>query len=262
MKRDLAPVVYVTASRIQQSLPTRALTVLMDTGSSHTMIKLTSLPHGASVTSSAPKKTTTTNGTFTSNAQVTLTNVKFPEFGNHLINKIQADVFDSPTCRYDIILGRDILEIMGATIDFDQHTIRWLGRDLPMKDPREIRFNSASREHEAHLSQEEEEDFLLFEAFADDILIKDRKYQAVSPEEVVVQLHHLSKQQRQLLKLTFEKYKRVFAGKLGKHPTAKIDIELVPNAKPIYQNPYPVSFKRKPLFQRELNNMIADGVFT
>ena len=39
-------------------------------------------------------------------------------------------------------------------------------------------------------------------------------------------------------------------------------IELVPNAKLIYQNSYPVSFKRKVLFQRELNKMIADGVFT
>ena len=36
----------------------------------------------------------------------------------------------------------------------------------------------------------------------------------------------------------------------------------MPNAKPIHQNPYPVSFKRKGLFQRELNNMIADNIFT
>ena len=133
-----------------------------------------------------------------------------------------------------------------------------------MKDPREILFHSQSRtspQYETYLLQEEEEDSLLFKLFADDILIKDRKYQAVSPEEVVVQLHHLSHQQRQLLKLTFEKYKKVFDWKLSKHPTAKIDIELIPNTKTIYQNPYLVSFKRKPLFQRELNNMIADGIF-
>ena len=153
---------------------------------------------------------------------------------------------------------------MGATIDFDKQAIQWMGRDLPMKDPRRIsHFTSPSFDHyDAYLLQEEEEDASLFEVYADDVLIKDRKYQAVSPEEVVRQLNHLSVQQKQRLKLVFEKYKRVFDGKLGKHPTAKIDIELVPNAKPIYQNPYPVSFKRKALFKRELDNMIADGVFT
>ena len=121
-----------------------------------------------------------------------------------------------------------------------------------MKDPRRTSHFTPPNitQFEAYLLQEEEEDASLFEVYADDVLIKDRKYQSVSPEEVVQQLNHLSSQQKQRLKLVFEKYKRVFDGKLGKHPTAKIDIELVPNAKPIYQNPYPVSFKRK-LFSKE-----------
>ena len=59
----------------------------------------------------------------------------------------------------------------------------------------------------------------------------------------------------------FEKYKKVFDGTLGKHLTAKIEVESIPGAKPIDHNPYPVSFKRKVLFERELNSMIADRVF-
>ena len=115
-----------------------------------------------------------------------------------------------------------------------------------------------------HLREtEEDEDFdILCELYADDVLIKGRKYQAMSPEEVMRQLDHLTVDQQQKLKTTFKKYKRVFDGTLGRHPTAKIDIKLIPGAKPIYQSPYPVSFKRKALFQRELDNMIADGVFT
>ena len=137
-----------------------------------------------------------------------------------------------------------------------------MGWDLEMKDPANI-LPDTTRALEAHFLEEEEEDYtILFEMYADDIVIKDRKYQAVSPDEVVQQLNHLNDQERQQLKTVFEKYKTVFDGTLGKHPTAKIDIELIPNAKPIYQNPYPVSFKRKPLFQRKLNNMIEDGVFT
>ena len=90
----------------------------------------------------------------------------------------------------------------------------------------------------------------------------DRKYKAVTPNEVVKQLPHLNQAQKTKLKAAFEKYKTAFDGTLGKHPTAKIDIELVPGAKPIYQNRYPVYFKWKALFDRELANMIADGVFT
>ena len=53
----------------------------------------------------------------------------------------------------------------------------------------------------------------------------------------------------------------MFNGTVGKHPTAKIDRELIPGAKPIYQQPYPASSYRKPLFDGELKNMIEDCVF-
>ena len=89
----------------------------------------------------------------------------------------------------------------------------------------------------------------------------DRKYQAVSPEEVVQQLNHLDGSQKRQLKAVFEKYKKVFDGTLGCHPTAEIDIELVPEARPTCQRPCPVPCQKQEQFDNELNNMIADGVF-
>ena len=89
----------------------------------------------------------------------------------------------------------------------------------------------------------------------------DRKYQAVSPDEVVQQLNHLNNQQKTRLKAVFVKYKRVFDGTLGCHPTVEIDIELVPGAQPIYQRAYPVPYQKQELFNRELYKMIRDGVF-
>ena len=238
---DLSPVVYINAKRIQNALPTRALTVLLDSGSSHTLIKDSSLPYGTTPDKSSPKRTTTTNGVFATTARVVLTDVKFPEFGNHRIDVIEADVFHSPTCRYDVILGRDILRIMGAKLDFHTQTIVWLDRQIPMK--RSSKISTPSQE-EYLLEEEEEEDYsILFEVYADDVIIKDGKYQAVSPDEVVNQLTHLTVEQKRLLHDVFEKYKMVFDGTLGKHPTAKIDIELVPGSKPIYQNPNPVPFR-------------------
>ena len=202
----------------------------------------------------------TTSGVFSTSAQVILSNVKFPEFGNPCIQTILADVFDSPTCCYNVlIMGQDILKQMGAQIDFNTKTVQWMNRDFQMKDPTMSPFQSSST-LEAYFLQEEAENYaILFEMYANDILIKNQKYQAVSPDEVVQQLKHLTpRQQKLLLKAVFGKYKTVFDGTLGKHPTTKIDIELFQNAKPIYQNSYPAPFKRKALFQQELNNMIAD----
>ena len=93
LRLDTAPITYVTAERIQQTLSTsRTLLVLLDTGSSHTMIKKISLPHGTSLTPIAPKRPTTTNGVFYTKSQVTLSRIKFLEFGNHSIDLIVADV--------------------------------------------------------------------------------------------------------------------------------------------------------------------------
>ena len=261
-RTDLSPIIYTTANQIGGKLPTRPMVVLLDSGSSHTMMKQTSLPHGAIPTRGKPKRTTTTNGVFTTKTSVIIEQLKFPEFRNHFIKEVTADVFHSPTCCYDIILGREVLDLIGAKMDFRTNIISCMGRDIPMKSMSSFSSSPVQQLHN-HFLHEESEDFdIIAELYADDIVIKDRKYQAVTPDEVVRQLPHLSQDQKNKLKLVFEKYKTVFDGKLGKHPIAKIDIELIPGAKPIYQNPYPVSFKRKPLFDRELNNMIADGVFT
>ena len=155
---------------------------------------------------------------------------------------------------------------MGVQISFKNHTISWMGRQIQMKSTHQLTTDIARTQVENyfhHLQEEEDEDFyLLAELYADDIVIMDRKYQSVSPQEVVEQLHHLTPDQKQKLQQVFTKYQKVFDGKLGKHPTAKIDIQLITGAKPIYQQPYPASFQRKALFNRELQNMIADGVFT
>ena len=75
---------------------------------------------------------------FTTSSTITLQEVKFPEFGNHCIHNITADVFDSPTCQYHAILGRDILKLMGIKIDFQQHTITRMGRTIPMKSKADV----------------------------------------------------------------------------------------------------------------------------
>ena len=132
-RHDLSPIVYITSGKVQTALPQRAFVVLLDSGSTHTMIKRTSLPHGAIPNKGAWRKTTTTNGTYSLSEFVIIKEVKFPEFGNMHIGSIKADIFDSPTCRYDVILGRDLLERLGLKMDFHNHRMTWGERTIPMK---------------------------------------------------------------------------------------------------------------------------------
>ena len=53
--------------------------------------------------------------------------VQMMEFTNSRhVKGVGASVFDSPTCPYDIILGRDFLRSIGLMIDFQTDTIVWL----------------------------------------------------------------------------------------------------------------------------------------
>ena len=78
----------------------------------------------------------------------------------------------------------------------------------------------------------EEDEFEDDELFTPNIL--GRKYQGVTPQEVVDTLTHLELSKRLRLKIILEKYKDVFNGELGCHPTAKINIRLRPDAKPYW----------------------------
>ena len=130
---DVAPIVYATASHIQSVLPQRAFTVLLDSGSTNTLINKRSLPYGAVPFRAAARRTTTTMGSFDSSSSVQLQEVKFPQFANCIIGTVKADVFDSPGCRYDIIVGRDVLLRMGIKLDFRSKLVKWLEQEIPMK---------------------------------------------------------------------------------------------------------------------------------
>ena len=83
---------------------------------------------------------------------------------------------------------------------FNKHQITWTDKIIPMRSTTEIRHTETFiRDLEDQYNLEELEDCALFcdEIYADDVLIKDRLYKAVSATEVVEQLNHLSSQEKQ-----------------------------------------------------------------
>ena len=248
----MSRILYLTLKKVQGAITERTLMALCDSGSTTTMINRRAFPYGVNTMKGRAVRTETTQGTFTHNEQVTLTGMTFPEFGRRRIRDRVVGVFNSPTCRYDIILGRDVLKETGMALCFKNDTITWVDRTIPMKPItyRPPRLNGANQ--------------LAPDAIEDEVFnaeIKDRKYEAVTPQEVVDQLTHLTRDQRRKLHKILSKYSTVFDGKLGCHPTAKIHIELRAGSQPHWQKPwYTVPFHRQPPFSKELASLVKDGV--
>ena len=83
-------------------------------------------------------------GTQLINEAVDLEDVILPEFGRSLrIEKIRALVFVADT-QYDIIIGRDVLQPAGFTLDFGENLVRWMGMQVSMRrnlvNEQEVKF--------------------------------------------------------------------------------------------------------------------------
>ncbi len=69
----------------------------------------------------------------------------------------------------------------------------------------------------------------------------DAKYGEVSTDDVVNQLTHLNKKQKQDLKVLLKDFTKLFNGTLGVYLHKKFHIDLVPGARPIkHSQPYAI----------------------
>ena len=100
--------------------------ILFDSGGSRTMIHSRCLSPGATslLLHNGSTKFQTVVGLLDSNRQVFLENIMFPEFDKtKRISGATAFVFDTE-CKYDMILGRDILHKIGLSICFEKKEMR------------------------------------------------------------------------------------------------------------------------------------------
>ena len=117
---------------------------------------------------------------------------------------------------------------MGICLNFKEHQITWEHHSIPMSQPHDIISTNHIQEIETFYAKEVQEDL---ELFSTEIL--DRNYEHITAKQVSDQQSHLTKSHQKLLLNSLSKYQDVFNGKLGRHPTAKISIQLKPNAQPV-----------------------------
>ena len=269
---NLIPMVLLLMHTINGIITNCPLVALCDSGSSHCMFNKRALPFEATTFKTQKIKTTTTQGTYDCDKAVVLSNLSLPKFVNgRKITNLSAQVFNSENCPYDVILGRDFMDSIGLDIQFSTGSIKWLDTIVDMKhvsmydhikkDITDIGIQASNRD--AMLAWRSYQEDILFDDFDidqfDSILddfeefnecyatteIKARKYQAVSTDEVVAQLDHLTGGQKQLLKRVLDKHTILFDGKLGCYTGEKVHLELIDNFTPSWKRAYPVPFTKE-----------------
>ena len=105
--KNETPATICTANTIGLIRSRKLLRVLLDSGSNACLIKRSALPKGIIPKDLNSKKSfTTLAGILSAKQMVTLRDIRLPEFDkNRRITQQRALIFDSKTCKYDIILG-------------------------------------------------------------------------------------------------------------------------------------------------------------
>ena len=144
----------------------KLLRVCFDSGGDRTMIHMNALPKGVNhMTLDKRACMNTLAGTYGSGGEVLLKNLRLPEFDKSQNIKNQRALVFNVNCRYDAILGNNLINRVGIDIRGSNGTVEWLGNVIPMRAPptrdTEEDFNAFAKSYLIEL----ENDFFGFDPF-------------------------------------------------------------------------------------------------
>ena len=251
---------------------------LLDSGATCCWISRAKIPP-AITTNKIPAVTNQTlAGNFTSNESITLKNVLLPEFHRtRRLDALQAKIFDQ-TCRYDMILGRNLMNDLGIVLNFDSKYMEW------------DKATVAMREHPINTSTTSFATNLLFEAIDGSLdhndgtfmpdnpselhyqasnanpdgykskTISTSLYEPANLQDIVDKYTYLLPQQRQQLYHLLQKFQKLFDGKLKTFKGPSVHLQLIENPKPVRRRPYSVPTSHLTVFKAELHRLLEIGV--
>ena len=116
----LTPVVLLKIKAINGVQVPRPLIELCDSESTRTLIKDTFLPFDAKpIITHHVTILTTTQGKHECNGTTFMEHIQLSKFVNgRSIKELQANIFHSPSCPYDVILVTDFLQAIGMKFDY------------------------------------------------------------------------------------------------------------------------------------------------
>ena len=251
-----------------QGIPcSRIMKVLFDSGGSASMINSKALPRGVQV--SYDHKTNivqTLAGVMKPTGKVGVKGIRLPEFDRSLVINSHDFLIFNTECKYDMILGGDFLAKYGVNLKYETLEVEWFGNTLPMNT---ISFTKSQQSAFIDVYMLEVENDEWYQHGNDGIEsyisapILDAKYEKTDIDSVIKEsCSHLSPNQQQELAAVLTSHEKLFDGTLGHYPHSKMQIELLPDAKPAYRRHYPVAETHKATFKKELDHLEEIGVLS
>jgi hypothetical protein len=70
---------------------------------------------------------------------VVVRHLRLPELDKYRnVKQHKALIFESDTCKYDVILGADFFTITGIGVKYSTGTIEWFKNELPLCNPHDL----------------------------------------------------------------------------------------------------------------------------
>ena len=226
---------------------TRKLRVLLDSGSTATLIKEEHVKE-FKITQDHVTTWKTTMGNFTTNSKAKI-QFKLSELHEKRLINWNCYITKAPMS-YDMIIGQDCLKDLGIDIKFSSQTISWDGSEIPMKDLNET----------TNINVQIKESPIIQDATERMKRILDAKYEPANLDEVIAESSHLDLNQQKTLKKLLEKYKDLFDGTLGHWKGEDYHIELKPDAKPYHARAYPIPKAYEQTLKMEVDRLVKAGV--
>jgi hypothetical protein len=255
---------------IQQTKVNHLLKVLFDSGSDTTIFKRSSLPQGIEPSTGKKRKVSGVTETSVIDQYVMLKDITLPEFSSsqRIPGPIKALLMPMEA-QYDLIVGMDIMQIIGLDLHNSSKTIVWNGNHVPFKshdyfDGARLHDTIADAMDECPL---ESIDDTFPVATTSQLGYKSRTiqkslYEQVDIHDVAIQQKHLSAAQQAELEQILSRYPRLFSGELGCYPHRKVHLDLKANAIPCCCRPYPVPRHHEQVFREDLDRLCEIGVLS
>ena len=262
----------------------RPFLCLLDSGATGCWISSTRLPPNIQGKTVAEVTSQTLAGTFTSNQEIQLEQVMLPEFfKTRRIDLVQAKIFTTP-CRYDMILGRDLLNDLGIILDFKNKSMEWDQAQIPMRSYPGDQDNATTatewlldavdndlvdndetltRVSDTAPHQVNETNYQEKDVDPDGYkskTIRASLYEQSDLQEIVDKCTYLTQAQQHQLFLQLSKFPKLFDGKLKTFNGPPIHLELIDNPTPVRSRAYPIPRSQLQVFKQELDRLVHIGV--
>ena len=171
---NLTPVTIMVVDTIGTVKSRRLLKVLLDSGSTTTLINKRCLPRKCQSCKIAQNRVVNIlAGFYQSSAMVVMRNLRLPELDkNRNIDQQKALVFQAETCKYDVILGADFLTKSGIDVNYSTGIIEWFEKELPLRDPHTLKDKDYVAIAEVIELQQEVDFFVWIGMIQPDMLLK------------------------------------------------------------------------------------------